>query len=217
MKELYRQIAACGRECGASRIVLFGSRARSDHRPRSDIDLAVYGLPADRQAGFRDMLDGLHTLLDFDVVFVSDATDPALIRNIEKDGVLLMDKTAEKLDRLTRAAQRLTEAIAAYDDQPVDVIRDGAIQRFEFCTELAWKTTREYLIDQGYTELNSPKSVMKQAFADGLISDGWLELLEDRNRTSHLYDDATAAVIFDRIRAKHVPLFRALIAALAKK
>lgn len=58
------------------------------------------------------------------------------------------------------------EAIVDYDQMGLDSIRDGVIQRFEFCVELAWKTLREYLLDQGYTEINSPKSVMKQAFAD---------------------------------------------------
>ena len=35
--ELKQQIAALGRDYGAARIVLFGSRARGNHRERSDI------------------------------------------------------------------------------------------------------------------------------------------------------------------------------------
>ena len=71
------------------------------------------------------------------------------------------------------------------------------IQRFEFCTELAWKTLREYLLDQGYTEINSPRATLKQAFAEGIITDeAWLTMLADRNMTSHVYDDATAAENF---------------------
>ena len=75
---------------------------------------------------------------------------------------------------------RLQEALDDYRKMPLDSIRDGVIQRFEFCTELAWKTMREYLLDQGYTELNSPKAVIKQAFALGMIQDQqeWIELLE---------------------------------------
>ena len=44
MEELYSQLAALARRYGAKRLVLFGSRARGDNRPNSDIDLAVYGL-----------------------------------------------------------------------------------------------------------------------------------------------------------------------------
>jgi len=217
MEELYQAIAAAGAALGARRVVLFGSRARGDHRERSDVDLAVYGMPEENQWRFRDVLEGLDTLLDFDAVFVDENTSPALAANIERDGVVLMDKTADKLDKLRNAADRLAEALEEYETYKLDTIRDGVIQRFEFCAELAWKTTREYLLDQGYTEINSPKAVMKKAYADGLVPDGWGVLLDDRNMTSHIYDDKTAAAIFGRIAAQHLALLRALIAALEAK
>ena len=68
---------------------------------------------------------------------------------------------------------------------------------------------REYLLDQGYTNINSPKEVIKQAFAFGMIEDSkvWLELLNDHNLTSHVYDEATARAIFDRIESQYLPLF----------
>ena len=73
-------------------------------------------------------------------------------------------------------------------------------------------------IDQGYTEINSPKAVMKQAYADGIITDEstWLALLTDRNITSHIYDDATAAGVFNRIDSQYISLFTALLTTLSK-
>ena len=62
-----------------------------------------------------------------------------------------MSKYEEKRDKFKDAVQRLEEAIADYDKLPNSTVRDGVIQRFEFCTELAWKTCREYLLEQGYT------------------------------------------------------------------
>lgn len=58
---------------------------------------------------------------------------------------------------------------------------------------------------------------MRQAYADGLIVDqsGWLKLLEDRNLTSHIYNDTTASEIFQRIGTTHLSLFRALSSQLA--
>ena len=107
---------------------------------------------------------------------MTEQTDPKLLANIDRDGVILMDKMQEKYEKLVQVSRRLEEAIADYEKLGLDSIRDGVIQRFEFCTELAWKTLREYLLDQGYTEINSPKSVMKQAFADGILDheEGWL-------------------------------------------
>ncbi len=219
MTELYAKIATIGRKYGADKIILFGSRARGDNRERSDIDLAVYGVPTDRQGAFWADIDDLPTLLDFDIVHVDDRTDRKLVVNIEKDGIIIMSKMQEKYNKLVQAVDRLREAIDDYQRTPLDSIRDGAIQRFEFCVELTWKTLREYLIDQGYTDINSPKSVMRHAYADGLVDNeqAWIDLLNDRNLTSHIYDEATAARIYDLIVSRYCPMFAAVIDKLSQK
>ena len=217
MENLYQKIASIGRSFHADRVVLFGSRARGDNRPRSDIDLAVYGVPLSDLPAFRAQLDELPTLLEFDLVFVTEQTDPKLLANIERDGVILMDKLQEKYGKLIQASQRLDEAMADYDRVHLDSVRDGVIQRFEFCAELAWKTLREYLLDQGYAEINSPKAVLKQAFSDGFLDheEGWLHLLDARNQTSHIYDEATATTVVESIRTTYSPLIKDLIQKLA--
>lgn len=209
MEELYQQLAVLAKRFGAKRLVLFGSRARGDHRPNSDIDLAVYGMPESSRAEFWMNCEELPTLLKFDIVHMQDGMNPAFLANIEKDGVELMDKLHEKYSYLTAAVKRLREALDDYKKYPLDSVRDGTIQRFEFCTELAWKTMREYLLDQGYTNINSPKEVVKQAFSFGMIEDdrAWIKLLNDRNLTSHVYDEATAKAIFERIENRYLPLF----------
>ena len=77
MEKLYSLIAALGEKYNAEKILLFGSRARGDNHERSDIDLAIYGMP---------------TLLKCDLVHVTAYTDAELIKNIEKDGVVLYEK-----------------------------------------------------------------------------------------------------------------------------
>ena len=125
---------------------------------------------------------------------------------------IIMDKFSEKLSKFSDAIKSLEDALNEYEEYKITSSRDGVIQRFEFCTELAWKSTREYLIAQGYVEINSPKSVMKQAYADGIIDDeqAWLDLLYARNLTSHIYDETTASDIFDDIKDKYLTLFRQL-------
>lgn len=219
MEQLYSQLAALARRYGAKRLVLFGSRARGDNRNNSDIDLAVYGMPEDSRATFWMECEELPTLLKFDIVHIAADMNPAFLANIEKDGVELMAKLHEKYAYFTDAVARLREALDDYSKMPLDSIRDGVIQRFEFCTELAWKTMREYLIDQGYTELNSPKAVVKQAFAFGMIQDqaAWIALLNDRNLTSHVYDESTAKLIFNRIEQQHLALFDEALAYMKEK
>lgn len=45
---LVRELADILRRQGATEVYLFGSRARGDHRPDSDIDLAMRGIPPER-------------------------------------------------------------------------------------------------------------------------------------------------------------------------
>ena len=216
MEELYGRLAELARRYGARRLVLYGSRARGDHRYNSDVDLAVYGMPEENEGAFGMDCDELPTLLKLDIVQIREGMNPAFLANIEKDGVTLMDRLHEKYEQFEAAVSRLREALEDYRSTPLSSVRDGVIQRFEFCAELAWKTMREYLLDQGYTEINSPKAVIRQAFAYGMIedADGWVRLLNDRNLTSHVYDEKTAEEIFGRIESIYLKLFDAALVSM---
>ena len=208
------QIASAGRRF-AARVVLFGSRARGDHRPLSDMDIAFYGTDTGYLA-FAEALEQLPTLLEFDCVHITDHTSPELIHNIQKEGIPLMSRAAEKTAQLQRAVSRLKEAIAEYEQTHSQAVRDGAIQRFEISAELAWKATQDYLEEQGYLDVHSPKAVMRKAYLEGLITDeqGWLSLLDARNKTSHLYDDILADQVYQQIQGTHLPLLDALMERL---
>lgn len=218
MEKIYRQIAEIGRKYGAAKILLFGSRSRGDNRERSDIDIAVFSMSETNQALFEDEIRNLPTLLDFDIVFVTENTDPKLLLNIKKDGIALMNKFEEKYSKFCDALSRLKEAISDFEKTGLSSVRDGAIQRFEFCTELAWKTTREMLIEQGFSDLNSPKEVMKKAYEFKLVDDDtlWIEILNSRNITSHVYDEETAKNIFENIKNKYTAELSELLNKLEK-
>ena len=123
MEELYSQLAALAKRCGAKRLVLFGSRARGDNRYNSDIDLAVYGMPEGNRAEFWMDCEELPTLLKFDIVHITDGMNPAFLANIQKDGVELMDKLHEKYKYFTDAVTRLREALDDYKKVPLDSVR----------------------------------------------------------------------------------------------
>jgi len=71
------------------------------------------------------------------------------------------------------------------------------MSEFEFTYELAWKATKVFLEDTGIVDINSPKAVIKEAYAQKLIGDekNWLLMLNDRNITSHMYKDEMAVEI----------------------
>ncbi|ULA63377.1 MAG: DUF86 domain-containing protein [Nitrospira sp.] len=111
----------------------------------------------------------------------------------------------------SQAIVRFNEALRAPE---TDLSRDAAIQRFEFCFELAWKAIQEQARIEGL-DCQSPKGCLKLAYKNGWIGDesGWLAMLEDRNRTAHTYDEALAKDVYRRLSA-HLPLLHTLDAYL---
>jgi nucleotidyltransferase substrate binding protein (TIGR01987 family) len=94
--------------------------------------------------------------------------------------------------------------------EPDIIQKAGIIQFFEMTFELAWHTMKDYLEGQGFLNLNSPRDAIKKAFEIELITGGhlWLKALEDRNLTSHTYDEETAAEVENLIRINYYPLLR---------
>jgi len=109
-------------------------------------------------------------------------------------------KIRESLDHLERALARLGEAVQV--DESNALVVDGTIQRFEFGLELLWKTLKRMLEFEGIHGIGSPRSIMKEAYAQGWLEDEsvWLDMLDDRNKTSHTYDEESARKIYMNIK-----------------
>lgn len=121
----------------------------------------------------------------------------------------------QKIENYCKAVDRLNEAMPALVQNPDStIIRDGVIQRFEFTFELAWKSLKEYMEDQGadMSGITFSKQVFKAAYAAQIINDAkvWLDMLDSRNITSHVYDDRQAAKVVEDIRAHYLAPLTAL-------
>ncbi len=79
-----------------------------------------------------------------------------------------------------------------------DLEKAGTIQYFEFTYELAWKTLKRVLAKRG-KDLNSPKTVIREAAQEKLIDDPelWFDFTSDRNETVHTYNKSVANSIFN--------------------
>lgn len=123
-----------------------------------------------------------------------------------------------KYMNLKKAYNRLVEVSELYDGEN-EIIRDSLIQRFEFTYELTHKTLKEFMIYLGVTLENSfPRTIYKKAYVNNLISDDtvWINLLEDRNVTSHIYNENLANEVADRIVKQYVFAIGELIENLQK-
>ena len=132
-------------------------------------------------------------------------------------------KWGERLSTYQNAIDRLTEVITLSRQHPLNQFeRDSLVKRFEFSYEMAWKLMMSYEKDNGITEILGSKDVIRQAFRLSIVKNGeaWLEMVDARNRTSHLYDEAMATDAADEIIHTYYPLLvelRDVMAELANK
>lgn len=120
----------------------------------------------------------------------------------------------QKVENYHHALDQLEKAIAIYEKNTADSLyRDGLIQRFEFTVELAWKSLKEYLEDQGSVlGIASPRGVLKEAYAAGVIAapEVWDDIIKARNVTSHVYDEKTSISVADQIVHEFLPVLQKL-------
>lgn len=120
----------------------------------------------------------------------------------------------QKIENYHHAVSQLEQAVAVYsNDQSDSLYRDGLIQRFEFTVELAWKSLKEYLEDQGSVlAVAAPRAVLKDAYAAGVIMDAeiWDEIIRSRNVTSHVYDEQTAIEVAEKVCNTYLPVLKKL-------
>lgn len=98
--------------------------------------------------------------------------------------------------------------------------REGAIQRFEYTFELAWKVLKDFLEAKGAAIVPlTPRQVIKDAFAAGIISDGqaWIDMLDQRNLLSNNYNEQVFSKAVDAIAQRYLPALAALHAWLKEK
>ncbi len=106
------------------------------------------------------------------------------------------------LDNAEAALAKLT----AFVGEPATTDRDraGVIQAFEFTFEVTWKLLK-YVAEREGLEAESPKRALIAGHKLGLVQDEglWIEMLQDRNLTSHVYHSELAERIFTAISTRY--------------
>jgi nucleotidyltransferase substrate binding protein (TIGR01987 family) len=126
-----------------------------------------------------------------------------------------------RFDNFGRAHALLREAVELSQERALTPLeQEGAIQRFEYCWELAWKTLKDYLEHQGVQlPTVTPATAVRAALGAGLIAqgEGWMRMLDTRNKLAHTYDFKAFAAAFEAVRAEFFGLLDALHARLLEE
>jgi nucleotidyltransferase substrate binding protein (TIGR01987 family) len=119
----------------------------------------------------------------------------------------------QRLHNFNNVLKTLTEASALAQQRPLTQLEmQGLIQGFEFTHELAWNVLKDYLESKGYSGLIGSRDATRTAFKNELIADGevWMDMIKDRNQTTHTYNLKVAERIAQDILQRFYPAFVAL-------
>jgi nucleotidyltransferase substrate binding protein (TIGR01987 family) len=119
----------------------------------------------------------------------------------------------QRFDNFDRAFVLLREVYDRGVDSLSQLEKEGAIQRFEVAFELAWKTLKDYLEENGIV-VNpvTPRNVIKEAFAAKLLEDAqvWIDMMLHRNLLSHTYDIKVFEAVLRTVVERYFPSFERL-------
>ena len=128
------------------------------------------------------------------------------------------------MERLKLKYEDTLRALSTLEDisrEPFSIIvRDAAIQRFEYTFESLWKFLKEYLKEKEGIIANSPKSCFREIFSLGFLNEEetaqCLDMTDRRNDTSHTYKETVAEIIYEKIK-EYVLLMRSIMERLGNK
>lgn len=123
----------------------------------------------------------------------------------------------QRLSNFEKSLNLLEQALK--NEEPDIFHRAAIIQFFEMSIELAWKTLKDYLEDQGFSDVSTPRNAIKKSFETGIINHGhrWMNALEDRNQTVHAYDEEKAMEVESLIRNNYFPPFKRIAQQFKRK
>lgn len=112
-------------------------------------------------------------------------------------------KTIENLDEILKLEES-------------SINRDAAMKRFDLCFDTTWKLIKIMAKKDGF-ECYSPRQCFKSGFQMKLINhdSNWLEMIDDRNLSAHLYKEEEAKKIYAKL-PEYLKLFKELLVNIEK-
>lgn len=181
-----------------SRVYLYGSEASGESGRGSDIDIAFDDEKFSDIHLIKDEIEKINTLVKIDVVNLHKA-DKRFIERVKATGNVLYSsskklRAEDGLHNFNNSLKKFVEIVEGEETFKekgfYDVYLDILVKRFEFTYEMAWKALKRYLEFLGIA-VKAPRMVFKEAFSQEIITneDVWLDMIEQRNLTSHIYDE----------------------------
>ena len=115
----------------------------------------------------------------------------------------------KRLDNYLSALDTLREAPT--QDLENEFVVGGIINKFFLQFELGWKLLKALLAYEGAPVVasGSPRDIIKAAYRyfDFIDEAQWLQMLRDRNDTTHIYNEQLAIALVDKVIKDYLPEF----------
>ena len=189
------------------RIYLYGSYAIGQTEQGSDIDIAYDDKEFKDHYLIVDEIEKLRTLVKIDVHNIANS-EKRFKERVKATGKIIYSaskklRAEDGLHNFSNAFERFSSIIdreaelkeAGFDDIYLDLV----VKRFEFTFEMSWKALKRYLSFLGI-EAKSPRFVFQEAYTQEILTDEaiWLDMIEQRNLSSYVYDEFEIRGILDK-------------------
>jgi nucleotidyltransferase substrate binding protein (TIGR01987 family) len=195
------------RHAKPERIYLYGSRATGEATETSDVDIAYYDMEFRDNYLIEEEVGRLPTLLKVDVKNIAHTEERFRNRVVSTGRAIYSAGKKQRFEdgiyNFRNAFVKFSEAVDRkeefYREGFGDIYLDLVVKRFEFTFEMSWKALKRYLDFIGF-DCTSPRGCFKEAFAQKVLGDEsvWLDMIEQRNITNHVYDESEVAEIVGR-------------------
>lgn len=114
----------------------------------------------------------------------------------------------QRFNNYKKVLAKLSVAVDMDYELMSEIEQAGLIHFFEMTYELAWKTLQDFLREKGHADIKGPSQTITKALEEGIIKEeeGWWQLKESRELTTHTYDEETANEIAQNTMEKYYDL-----------
>ncbi len=111
-----------------------------------------------------------------------------------------MSRLLQRIENYNKAFILYSSMHCAYSKLNNDMSKLALIQSYEVVIELGWKILKDYLSDNGI-KVSTPIDTIKEAysFETGINGQVWIDMIKDRNISSHEYNIDKVDIIVEKI------------------
>lgn len=190
-----------------NRIYVYGSQITGEAKIGSDIDIAYDAPEFKANYLIEEEVDKIDTLIKIDIKNIAKAEERFKNR-VKSNGKVIYSATKElraedSFYNFSSALEKYESVVKRYEEFKnegfADVYLDLIVKRFEFTYEMSWKALKRYLEFLGF-DIKSPRQAFKEGYTQQILEDEkvWLDMIEQRNLSSHVYDEIEISEILDK-------------------